>query len=93
MVDLIGQNCKWMVVVAQMMADLIFQTVSMATTEIYCVNFESVETYILDYTYITNSRINVFDIANEAGYLHGNLIKKYANYLICLFNHMHKSVI
>ena len=43
------QNCKWMVVVAQMMADLIFQTVSMATPEIYCGNFESVEKYILDY--------------------------------------------
>ena len=34
--------------VAQMMADLIFQTVSMATPEMYCVNFVSVEKYILD---------------------------------------------
>ena len=78
-----------MVVVAQMMAYLIFQTVSMATTEIFCVNFASVETYILDYTYRTNSRINIFDIANEAGYLHGNLIKNmqitsFAYLIICI---------
>ena len=44
-----GQNCKWMVVAARMMADLIFQTLSMVTHEIYCVNFESVEKYILVY--------------------------------------------
>ena len=35
--------------VAQTMTDFIFQTVSMATPEMYCVNFESVEKYILDY--------------------------------------------
>ena len=33
-----GLNLKCMVVVAQMIADLIFQTVSMATLEIYCVD-------------------------------------------------------